>query len=85
MPPFRRSHVSEKTTNICIMDRSGAVEREGVVETSPKAIVGFLRGQRTVAVASSPRRNRRGVSRLSECPSRDTAGEHISDLAGRKL
>jgi transposase len=38
--------VSKQTTSICIMDRDGKVVREGVVETSPKAIVGFLRGER---------------------------------------
>jgi transposase len=46
MPYFVGLDVSKQTTNICIMDRDGRVVREGVVETSPKAIVGFLRGER---------------------------------------
>jgi transposase len=37
---------SKKTTSICVVDRDGTVLEEGVVETSPKAIIGFLRGER---------------------------------------
>jgi transposase len=46
MPHFVGLDVSEKTTRICVMDRNGAIESEGVAETSPKAIVAYLRGHR---------------------------------------
>jgi len=45
MPYFVGLDASKKTTHICVVDRSGAVVQTGVVETSPKAIAGFLRGQ----------------------------------------
>jgi transposase len=37
---------SKKTTYICVLDRDGRVDREGMVETSPRAIIDFLRGER---------------------------------------
>jgi hypothetical protein len=46
MPCFAGLDVSKKSTQICIMDRDGAVLREGTTETTPKAIIGFLRGER---------------------------------------
>ncbi len=46
MPYFVGLDASKKTTHICVIDRDGAVVDEGVVETSPKAIATFLRGQR---------------------------------------
>lgn len=36
----------KRFTSICVLDAKGAVLREGKVETSPKAVVAFLRGQR---------------------------------------
>lgn len=35
---------SKSTTKICVLDAMGTVLKEGVVESDPKAIVGFLRG-----------------------------------------
>jgi transposase len=35
---------SKNTTNICVMDPKGSIIREGVVDSDPRAIVGFLRG-----------------------------------------
>jgi transposase len=46
MPYFVGLDASKRTTHICVIDRDGAVVDEGVVETSPKAIASFLRGQR---------------------------------------
>lgn len=37
--------VSKRYTSICVVDANGEIQREGRVETSPKAIVSFLRGQ----------------------------------------
>jgi transposase len=45
MPCFVGLDASKKTTHICVMERDGAVVREGVVETTPQAIIGFLRGE----------------------------------------
>lgn len=39
-----RLDASKRTTNICLLDAMGAVLKEGVVESDPKAIIGFLRG-----------------------------------------
>lgn len=44
MPYFVGLDASKATTNICVMDAKGAIVREGKVETTPKAIVAFLRG-----------------------------------------
>lgn len=46
MPYFVGLDASKKTTHVCVVDRAGAVIDTGVVETSPKAIAGFLRGKR---------------------------------------
>ena len=35
---------SKSTTKICVLDALGAIIKEGVVDSDPKAIVGFLRG-----------------------------------------
>jgi transposase len=43
-PYFVGLDVSKKTTSVCVTDRDGAIVQEGVVETSPNALVGFLRG-----------------------------------------
>ena len=45
MPYFVGLDGSKKTTSICVMDRKGAIVREGEVATEPKAITSFLRGQ----------------------------------------
>ena len=44
MPFFVGLDASKRTTNICVVDRDGVVVRDGVVETTPKAIANFLRG-----------------------------------------
>jgi transposase len=36
---------SKSTTSICVLNEDGETVREGVVETEPKAIIGFLRGE----------------------------------------
>ncbi len=45
MPYYVGLDASKNTTNICVMDAKGAVIREGVVDTDPRAIVRFLRGR----------------------------------------
>jgi transposase len=44
MPHYVGLDASKATTSICIMNEDGERIREGVVETEPRAIVGFLRG-----------------------------------------
>jgi transposase len=44
MPHFVGIDVSKATCSICILDEDGEIAREGVVETTPKAIAQFLRG-----------------------------------------
>jgi transposase len=46
MPCFAGLDVSKASTQICIIDADGTTLREGAVETTPKAIIGFLRGER---------------------------------------
>lgn len=46
MPYFVGLDSSKRTTSVCVIDRDGAVVREGVVATDPRAIVAFLRGER---------------------------------------
>lgn len=45
MPHFAGLDVSKATTSICIVDEAGTTVREGVVETEPRAILHFLRGE----------------------------------------
>jgi transposase len=46
MPCFAGLDVSKGSTQICIIDADGTTLREGAVDTTPKAIIGFLRGER---------------------------------------
>ncbi|MFI4933263.1 MAG: IS110 family transposase [Caulobacterales bacterium] len=46
MPCYVGLDCSKHTTSICVLDQSGDPISEGVTETSPKAIAGFLRGKR---------------------------------------
>jgi transposase len=46
MSHFVGLDASKDTTSVCILDQFGNVVREGIVETSPAAIIGFLRGER---------------------------------------
>ncbi len=46
MPCYVGLDVSKQLTSICAMDAKGGVLREGRVESSPKSIVDFLRGDR---------------------------------------
>jgi transposase len=46
MPYFVGLDASKNTTHICVVDEHGQVADAGVVITTPKAIVGFLRGAR---------------------------------------
>lgn len=45
MPYYVGLDASKKTTSVCVVEADGAIVREGVVETEPKAIIGFLRGE----------------------------------------
>lgn len=61
MPCYVGLDASKATTSICVLNESGEPVREGVVETQPKAIVAFLRGER--------RRYRRiGIESMSFTP-----------------
>lgn len=44
MPCFVGLDASKRKTSVCVIDKSGTLVKEGVVETDPKAIVAFLRG-----------------------------------------
>jgi transposase len=44
MPCYVGLDASKRHTSVCVTDPNGNVLREGRVETTPKAIVGFLRG-----------------------------------------
>jgi transposase len=46
MTHFVGLDVSKATTSICILDARGDLVQAGLVETDPKAIIGFLRGDR---------------------------------------
>ncbi len=45
MPHYVGLDVSKWTTSICVIDQDGVIVKEGVVESDPKAIIGFLRGE----------------------------------------
>jgi len=45
MPHYVGLDASKATTSICILSSEGEIVREGVVETDPKAIIAFLRGE----------------------------------------
>ena len=45
MPSYVGLDISKKSASVCVMDAKGRVTREGTVESTPQAIVGFLRGQ----------------------------------------
>lgn len=45
MPYFVGLDVAKRTTKICVIDADGVIVSEGTVETEPKAIVQFLRGE----------------------------------------
>ena len=47
--------VSLKLTAICIVDRTGKIEREGVVRSDPEAIVGFIKSKRAACRADRTR------------------------------
>ena len=66
--------VSLKQTSICVVDQTGSVVREGVVDSDPEAISDLRDGQRhRMQYASASRRGRR----LRGC------GPSSSDLACR--
>src|ERR1700751_6155074 len=46
MPCYVGLDTSKKLTRVCVMDRSGAVRPEGVVASTPRDIIAFLRGKR---------------------------------------
>lgn len=46
MPYFVGLDVAKRSTSICVLDELGAIVEERSVETSPKAIIGALRGGR---------------------------------------
>ena len=54
--------VSLKQTSICVVDQSGSVVREGVVDSDPEAISVYVRSKAPGAVvsASRPDRHSRG-------------------------
>jgi len=45
MPCFVGLDASKRSTSICVLDEKGALLREGKVDSDPKAITGFLRGE----------------------------------------
>ena len=45
MPYFVGLDSSKETTQVCVINPDGVVVQEGSVETHPRAILGFLRGQ----------------------------------------
>lgn len=61
MPHYVGLDASKATTSICIVDEKGEKVREGVVETEPRAIVDFLRGDRL-------RYRRVGIESISFAP-----------------
>ena len=63
--------VSLKQTSICVVDQTGAVVREGVVDSDPEAISVYVRSRRRARYvsASRPDRHPRGF------------GLSLSDLA----
>ena len=66
--------VSLKQTSICVVDRAGLVVREGVIDSDPEAISGYVRSKAPNAV-------RIGVSRRDR--RRRGYGPSSSDLACR--
>jgi transposase len=54
--------VSLKLTSICIVDRTGKVEREGVVTSDPEAIATFIKCTRhtSFGLDSRPEQRRHG-------------------------
>lgn len=47
MPCYVGLDVSKRYTSVCVLDAAGNLVREGRVETSPEALIGFLRGANT--------------------------------------
>jgi len=47
--------VSLKQTSICVVDRTGSVVREGVVDSDPEAISVYVRSKRRMRYASASR------------------------------
>jgi transposase len=54
--------VSLKLTSICIVDRTGKIEREGVVASDPEAIATFIKlhAPASFGSGSRPEQRRRG-------------------------
>jgi hypothetical protein len=46
MPHYVGLDASKATTSICVINERAEIVREGVVETQPRSIVDFLRGDR---------------------------------------
>jgi transposase len=59
--------VSLKLTSICVVNRTGSIVQEGVVDSDPEAIASFVRlkAPGTVRLASRPDRRLRGYGRSS--------------------
>ena len=51
--------VSLKQTSICVVDQSGSVVREGVVDSDPEAISVYVRSKAPVRYVSALRPDRR--------------------------
>ena len=51
--------VSLKLTAICIVDRSGKIEREGVVTSDPETIAAFVKSMRRMSPESDLRQEQR--------------------------
>ena len=49
--------VSLKLTAICIVDRTGKIEREGVVHSDPEAIAAFIRSNASYVARSDSNRS----------------------------
>ena len=54
--------VSLKLTAVCIVDRTGKIEREGVVHSDPEAIAAFIKSMRRMSRGSDskPEQRRHG-------------------------
>src|SRR5262249_2028577 len=79
--------VSPKLTAICIVDRTGKIEREGVVASDPETIAAFVKlhaPNSRLYETGSPRWHRQGsrLSILTE-PHDELAGPHSITLSAR--
>jgi predicted NBD/HSP70 family sugar kinase len=51
--------VSLKLTAICVVDRTGKIQREGVVHSDPEAIAAFIKSMRRMSCGSDSKQEQR--------------------------